>query len=204
MRPVALTSCCPYPRSHAPCQGSRAFPPKPRGFRREGRGIDGRSSGRHPTHPASSQATRPISISATTNRVRSAGGSSGAWRSTGWTASRDYADHLRTRPVEMEALTNDLLIGVTEFFRDPGAFEALAASRLPRFRAGLIRGPAGPGVGRRLLERRGGLLDRDLFARILPGRLGPSDPDLRHRPERQGNRQGRGPGSTARKSCIAV
>ena len=101
-----------------------------------------------------------------------------------------YADHLRTHPVEMEALTNDLLIGVTEFFRDPSAFEALAASVYPAFAAGLIRGPAGPGVGRRLLERGGGLLDRDLFARILPGRGGPSDPDLRHRPECQGNRQG--------------
>ena len=45
----------------------------------------------------------------------------------------DYADHLGTRPAEMEALTNDLLIGVTEFFRDPGAFAALAASVYPAF-----------------------------------------------------------------------
>ena len=44
-----------------------------------------------------------------------------------------YADHLGTRPAEMEALTNDLLIGVTEFFRDPSAFEALAASVYPAF-----------------------------------------------------------------------
>jgi len=45
-----------------------------------------------------------------------------------------YADHLETWPTEMEALTNDLLIGVTEFFRDPGAFAALAASVYPTFR----------------------------------------------------------------------
>ncbi len=44
-----------------------------------------------------------------------------------------YADQLGMRPAEMEALTNDLLIGVTEFFRDPGAFAALAASVYPAF-----------------------------------------------------------------------
>ncbi len=48
-----------------------------------------------------------------------------------------YADHLETWPTEMEALADDLLIGVTEFFRDPGAFEALAASVYPAFRQGL-------------------------------------------------------------------
>ncbi|RPI20495.1 MAG: PAS domain S-box protein, partial [Acidobacteria bacterium] len=47
-----------------------------------------------------------------------------------------YADRLRTRPAEAEALTNDLLIGVTEFFRDPVAFEALAASVYPAFQPG--------------------------------------------------------------------
>jgi two-component system, chemotaxis family, CheB/CheR fusion protein len=47
-----------------------------------------------------------------------------------------YADYLRTHPAEMEALANDLLIGVTEFFRDPGAFEALAASVYPALSPG--------------------------------------------------------------------
>ncbi len=47
-----------------------------------------------------------------------------------------YADHLSTRPAETEALADDLLIGVTEFFRDPAALEALAASVYPAFQPG--------------------------------------------------------------------
>ena len=36
-----------------------------------------------------------------------------------------YARHLRRNPVELEALFRDLLISVTNFFRDPKAFDAL-------------------------------------------------------------------------------
>ena len=43
----------------------------------------------------------------------------------------DYLDFLRTHPGEAGALLQDLLISVTNFFRDPGAFEALEAE-IPR------------------------------------------------------------------------
>jgi two-component system CheB/CheR fusion protein len=37
-----------------------------------------------------------------------------------------YLEHLRASPAERQALVRDLLIGVTHFFRDPEAFEALS------------------------------------------------------------------------------
>jgi two-component system, chemotaxis family, CheB/CheR fusion protein len=37
----------------------------------------------------------------------------------------DYLERLRTDKGEVEALFHELLIGVTQFFRDPHAFEAL-------------------------------------------------------------------------------
>jgi two-component system CheB/CheR fusion protein len=46
-------------------------------------------------------------------------------------AVKDYIARLRKDPVEIEALFRDLLIGVTEFFRDPAAFEALKTKALP-------------------------------------------------------------------------
>jgi two-component system, chemotaxis family, CheB/CheR fusion protein len=42
-----------------------------------------------------------------------------------------YAEHLRREPAESDALFRELLIGVTQFFRDEDAFEALKASFLP-------------------------------------------------------------------------
>jgi two-component system CheB/CheR fusion protein len=42
----------------------------------------------------------------------------------------DYRDHLRSKPEEVQTLMRDLLIGVTSFFRDPEAFEALATNVL--------------------------------------------------------------------------
>lgn len=42
-----------------------------------------------------------------------------------------YLEHLRGHAEELEALRRDLLIGVTLFFREPEAFEALAAEVLP-------------------------------------------------------------------------
>ncbi|WP_295856999.1 CheR family methyltransferase [uncultured Xylophilus sp.] len=52
---------------------------------------------------------------------------------------RDYLDVLRTRPGEAGALLQDLLISVTNFFRDADSFDALQA-RLPRLFAG--KGPS--------------------------------------------------------------
>ena len=43
-----------------------------------------------------------------------------------------YLRFLRNSPAEIEALFQDLLIGVTSFFRDPEAFEALTKKAFPR------------------------------------------------------------------------
>ncbi len=43
----------------------------------------------------------------------------------------DYIDYLRSHPNEHEQLFREFLIGVTEFFRDPAAFEALQAIAIP-------------------------------------------------------------------------
>jgi len=44
----------------------------------------------------------------------------------------DFIDRLRKEPQEVDALLQDLLIGVTNFFRDPPAFEALEREVIPR------------------------------------------------------------------------
>jgi two-component system CheB/CheR fusion protein len=46
-------------------------------------------------------------------------------------AVKDYADYLRREPSEGDALFRELLIGVTQFFRDKDAFEALRVNVLP-------------------------------------------------------------------------
>jgi chemotaxis methyl-accepting protein methylase len=43
----------------------------------------------------------------------------------------DYGHFLRDNDVELDALFNELLIGVTRFFRDPGAWDALIDTALP-------------------------------------------------------------------------
>ncbi|HET7847975.1 MAG TPA: CheR family methyltransferase [Pseudolabrys sp.] len=48
------------------------------------------------------------------------------------TALRRYVARLRNDPAEVSALFRDLLIGVTTFFRDPDAFEALEKTVIPR------------------------------------------------------------------------
>jgi len=47
-----------------------------------------------------------------------------------------YVRYLQQNPVEVGALFRDLLIGVTNFFRDPEAFEALEEHVIPRLFAG--------------------------------------------------------------------
>ncbi len=44
----------------------------------------------------------------------------------------DYVHYLQQNPAEVEALFLDLLIGVTNFFRDPAAFETLRKQVIPR------------------------------------------------------------------------
>jgi two-component system CheB/CheR fusion protein len=52
----------------------------------------------------------------------------------------DYVKHLQQMPDETDALFRDLLIGVTSFFRDPDAFQALEQQIIPRI---LANKPAG-------------------------------------------------------------
>ena len=53
---------------------------------------------------------------------------------------RKYLQVLRQDPSEVEALYQDILIHVTGFFRDPGAFEALRAKLLPHVAASRAAG----------------------------------------------------------------
>jgi two-component system CheB/CheR fusion protein len=55
-------------------------------------------------------------------------------------ALADYADRLRQDPGEVNTLFRDLLIGVTNFFRDANAFDALEQLVMPRLFEG--KGPA--------------------------------------------------------------
>ena len=54
----------------------------------------------------------------------------------------DYVRYLQHTPTEAVALFHDLLIGVTSFFRDPAAFEALATTAIPRLLAAKTPGEA--------------------------------------------------------------
>ncbi len=44
----------------------------------------------------------------------------------------EYIRYMRQKPAEVDALFRDLLIGVTNFFRDPEAFSALETQAIPR------------------------------------------------------------------------
>ncbi len=53
-----------------------------------------------------------------------------------------YVKHLQQTPAEVQALFRDLLIGVTNFFRDPEAFGALEEQIIPRLLSGKSPGAA--------------------------------------------------------------
>lgn len=53
-----------------------------------------------------------------------------------------YVQYLQKTPLEVEALFRDMLIGVTNFFRDPDAFAALESNIIPK----LFEGKASGGV----------------------------------------------------------
>ncbi|MBK8479027.1 MAG: PAS domain-containing protein [Opitutaceae bacterium] len=55
-------------------------------------------------------------------------------------AIEDYLKYLQQTPLEVEALFRDLLIGVTNFFRDPEAFKVLETEGIPRLFAGKAAG----------------------------------------------------------------
>ena len=52
----------------------------------------------------------------------------------------EYVQYLQQTPAEAEALFRDLLIGVTSFFRDPEAFQAIEEQIIPKLFAGVPRG----------------------------------------------------------------
>jgi two-component system CheB/CheR fusion protein len=54
----------------------------------------------------------------------------------------EYVRYLQQSPAEVDALFRDLLIGVTSFFRDTQAFEALQQQAIPRLFAGKPTGAA--------------------------------------------------------------
>jgi two-component system CheB/CheR fusion protein len=54
----------------------------------------------------------------------------------------EYLRYMQQNPAEAEALFRDLLIGVTNFFRDPEAFEAFQTLAIPRLFAGKRAGKA--------------------------------------------------------------
>ena len=98
-----------------------------------------------------------------------------------------YCDHLLEEPAEIDGLLQDLLISVTNFFRDRDAFEALERESDPAALRRTRRESSHPRMGGRLCHRRGGLFDRDAVARLgrcaaLERRL----PGLRERHRRAG------------------
>ena len=70
---------------------------------------------------------------------------------------RDYLAVLRDGRGEVQNLYQDFLIRVTQFFRDPEAFEALKEKVFPAIVNGRLAGTGHPHLGGRLLDRRGGV-----------------------------------------------
>ena len=95
-----------------------------------------------------------------------------------------YLSFMRTHPGEAGALLKDLLISVTNFFRDREAFDALAA-QIPALFAGKSSERRGARLGAGLRDRRGGVLDRDAARRACAHAGGAAvAADLRERPRR--------------------
>jgi two-component system, chemotaxis family, CheB/CheR fusion protein len=68
------------------------------------------------------------------------------------TKLEDYAERLQKEPEEVNALFRDLLIGVTDFFRDAAAFHTLETLVVPKLFEGKGADDEGAGLGRRLLD----------------------------------------------------
>ena len=80
-----------------------------------------------------------------------------------------YVRFLQENPQEVELLYKELLIGVTNFFRDPGLFDFLKEKAIPQL---LQTRPAGKPLARvesRLLHRRGNLLAGHRAQGVLGG-----------------------------------
>jgi two-component system CheB/CheR fusion protein len=75
----------------------------------------------------------------------------------------EYVNFLLSNNDEAAILAKDVLIGVTNFFRDAECFEALKERVVKPLIQKHENGPADPRLGCRLLHRRGGLFHRDAF-----------------------------------------
>jgi chemotaxis methyl-accepting protein methylase len=78
-----------------------------------------------------SAAPRPVTTFPNTSRAPSSAVSNGGWPCTRSKALDSYVRYLQQTPSEVEALFRDLLIGVTNFFRDPEAFAVLENRSFP-------------------------------------------------------------------------
>ena len=103
-----------------------------------------------------------------------------------------YADYIEQNPEEADLLFRELLIGVTQFFRDASAFEVLAHDALPALLAARRPSPLRAWWCSRLLDGRGGVFGRHHRPRGARARrdAGRRRADLRerHRPARDRRR----------------
>jgi two-component system CheB/CheR fusion protein len=79
----------------------------------------------------------------------------------GFTSPLEYAQFVERDREEADSLYRDVLINVTSFFRDPEMFEDLKRQVFPAIVNGKAGWAAHPSVGTWLLDRSGGVLDRD-------------------------------------------
>ena len=94
----------------------------------------------------------------------------------------DYAGFLHEHPEEVGLLQKDLLIGVTEFFRQPQAWEILEEKVIAALVENAAAGIDDPGLGPGLLDGQGGLQPGHAADRTGEEvRQEAGHPDLRHR-----------------------
>jgi hypothetical protein len=103
----------------------------------------------------------------------------------------EYARYLQEVPVEAAALFGDLLIGVTNFFRDPEAFGALEEQAIAAPLRRQACGRSDPRLDCRLLDRGRGLFDCHPVSRANPDAEAEfQGAVLRHRYRSAGYRRG--------------
>ena len=155
---------------------ARAHPRLPRQPRHRAAARAEPADGRSPTSRrcATSSgccASGPATTSRTTSGRRCCAASRGGWRLQHHGLA-GYAQFVREHPEEPQALLKDLLISVTNFFRDrAGVRDARAACRAQALR-GQGRRRSGACLDRRLRDRRRGLLHRDAARRVCRRRPG--------------------------------
>ena len=105
------------------------------------------------------------STSPTTSRAPSPAASSAASRSRARRDIDEYVRRLKRERDELDVLYRDLLIGVTRFFRDERGVRAARGAGPARAAAARAARRAAAAVGRRLRDRRGGVLAGDRASR---------------------------------------